>query len=69
MDGMDKRMKKGCVFLCSPDQNPDWFARHINDVQPRNRLYEAMVQAWVKRKAWKATSGAMGQVQSEKVNV
>jgi hypothetical protein len=69
MDGMEKRIKRVCVFLCSPAHNPDCFARHVNDVQPRNRLYEAVMQAWVKRKAGKATSGARGQAQSEKVKV
>jgi hypothetical protein len=66
---MEKRMKRGCLFLYIPAQNLDCFARHVSDVQPMNRRYEAMVQAWVERKAGKATSGAKGQVESEKVNV
>jgi hypothetical protein len=64
-----KARKRVCVFLCSPAQNLDCFARHVNDVQPRNRLYEAMMQAWVKRKARKATSDARGQAEPEKVKV
>jgi hypothetical protein len=63
MDGMDKRMKRGCMFTCSPAQNPDCFASHVNGAEPRSRLCVAMVQAWVKRKARKAASG--GQVESE----
>jgi hypothetical protein len=50
-------------------QNPDCFARHVNDVQPRNRHYEAMMHAWVKRKARKATLGAGGEAEPEKVKV
>jgi hypothetical protein len=69
MDGNGKADKRVCVFLCSPAQNPDCFARHVKDVQPRNQVYEAMMQAWVKRKAGKATSGARGQAESEKVKV
>jgi hypothetical protein len=48
MDGMDKRVKRDCMFTCNPAHSPDCFARHVNGAQPMNRLYEAMVQAWVK---------------------
>jgi hypothetical protein len=65
MDEVEKRMKRGCMFICSPTQNPDYFARHVNGAEPRNRLFMAMVQAWLKQKARKATSGAIGQVKSE----
>jgi hypothetical protein len=69
MDGMEKRIRGSAFFLCNPAQNPECFARHVNDVQLRNRLYEAMMQAWVKRKAGTATSGAREKVESEKVKV
>jgi hypothetical protein len=65
MDGMEKRMKRGCMFIYSPAQNPDCFASHVNGAEPRSRLSVAMVQAWVKRKARKAASSAGGQVESE----
>jgi hypothetical protein len=58
-----------CFFAVRPITRIALPATSTMCSQGTDGAHEAKVHAWVKRKAWKAKSGAKGQVESEKVNV
>jgi hypothetical protein len=59
MDGMDKKMRRSCITIYIPSQNPKCLALHLNGEPPRKRRALAMEQVWVQRKSRRSAVSAV----------
>ena len=58
LEGMDKKQRSGCMYVCSFTQNPRCFALHKDGVEPKQKRSVSAVQGWLARKSRKAARHA-----------
>ena len=57
VDGMEEGALGRVMFICSPKQSPECFARHVRGEEPINWRSAAVAKGWVTRKANKRPRG------------